>query len=567
MNRERNKLDDTFGIDDIGSRLLEELAKGLYDPREVIREYVQNAVDAHRLWKDKEGYDPEGPIQIELMDSGNLIVSDWGIGMGEEEIRNVKSIGVSDKEEEPTTLTGYKGVGIWAGLSFFDRLIITSTKKGIRKLYTLEIMFGDIIKSFSPGKDLGRVLDPNFDIYEQIESDSEHYTRCKLIGPKSGTDIFSNVESIKKAVRETCPCNLDPNNFGRYEEIKNWYERNGIETFDIRVNGEGVSKSYPSNIHKPEFQSISIDGEEVAKAWFSYTKDSSRLEPESNQLVGTRIYEKGFVVGNKNQYADREMQGFSEVTNRSYLDWQVGEIHIKSEDIMPGLQRSELESSPISNAFIDRVRDIYNERLKRTRTVSEKNKNRKRYDQIRNLINKYKDDVPLNDEQREDLVEALETVKGHEQRFQGHKGKQTSDPKVQAVRDRKMKRRRKRLLNDLADLLPDIESGSDEGSNGDVEPPSDRDSSNSSSGTANDTGSSSSHDHSGDDKESGDGDAPPLSIEVDDTETERRSVPLGFALDVLRDVLMRIFDDREQRVDTAINQFKSYLKELYKDVE
>ena len=40
------KIDDKFKIEHVGSSLLNELAKGLYQPESVIREYIQNAIDA-----------------------------------------------------------------------------------------------------------------------------------------------------------------------------------------------------------------------------------------------------------------------------------------------------------------------------------------------------------------------------------------------------------------------------------------------------------------------------------------------------------------------------------------
>ena len=39
---------DEFTIDDIGARLLANLAKGIYSYEAVLREYVQNACDAYR---------------------------------------------------------------------------------------------------------------------------------------------------------------------------------------------------------------------------------------------------------------------------------------------------------------------------------------------------------------------------------------------------------------------------------------------------------------------------------------------------------------------------------------
>src|SRR5262249_32731772 len=41
-----SKIEDTVEIGDIGARLLANLAKGIYSPDNVLREYVQNAADA-----------------------------------------------------------------------------------------------------------------------------------------------------------------------------------------------------------------------------------------------------------------------------------------------------------------------------------------------------------------------------------------------------------------------------------------------------------------------------------------------------------------------------------------
>src|SRR5262245_27674746 len=105
------RIEDEFGIEDVGSTLLEDLAKGLYQPYEVIREYVQNAVDAHRLWFSKTGEDPKTAIQIEIQ-GDTITIIDNGVGMTEKEIKKVKSIAVSRKRDADVELTGHKGVGI-----------------------------------------------------------------------------------------------------------------------------------------------------------------------------------------------------------------------------------------------------------------------------------------------------------------------------------------------------------------------------------------------------------------------------------------------------------------------
>ena len=90
------RVPDKFSIKDVGSTLLNHLAKGLYPADEVIREYIQNAIDAHRLWRKRYRSEPDGPIQVEIR-GDQLSFLDYGIGMNEDEIRGVKSIAVTTK--------------------------------------------------------------------------------------------------------------------------------------------------------------------------------------------------------------------------------------------------------------------------------------------------------------------------------------------------------------------------------------------------------------------------------------------------------------------------------------
>ena len=90
------ELDDEFSLADIGSTLLEELAERLYQPQGVIREYIQNAVDAHRQWynllhqetaaQDKSPTDTElrQPVQIVAGPFNGLSILDYGIGLDED---------------------------------------------------------------------------------------------------------------------------------------------------------------------------------------------------------------------------------------------------------------------------------------------------------------------------------------------------------------------------------------------------------------------------------------------------------------------------------------------------
>ena len=298
------RLQDEFSLEDVGSTLLQDLAKGIYQPDEVIREYIQNAVDAHRLWKDETGTDPDGPIQIEIR--GDIIsIYDYGIGMAETEVRKVKSIAVSDKPMADVSLTGHKGVGIWAGLSYFDTLELYSTKRGVERGYRLTIHFKRIVDAIGQSVHIGEVLNPNYRIEEFEEAKDEHYTVVTLknpIQPRSG-DEFTNPNKFRDAVRRICPCEIDPT-FVFHKEVTDWYSQQGFESFQIELDGIPVYRSFPSTVENFATSSITVNDIPVALYWRAINKSNRILSAKDDQLIGFRIIRNGFVLGKMNPYSE-----------------------------------------------------------------------------------------------------------------------------------------------------------------------------------------------------------------------------------------------------------------------
>jgi hypothetical protein len=70
-------LTDELDWDDVGGRLLANIARGMYSPQGVLREYVQNAADAY---KDLETPSEEHKIII-TPGKNSLSIQDTGVGM------------------------------------------------------------------------------------------------------------------------------------------------------------------------------------------------------------------------------------------------------------------------------------------------------------------------------------------------------------------------------------------------------------------------------------------------------------------------------------------------------
>lgn len=371
-------LDDEFTIADVGSTLLEDLAKGLYQPDEVIREYVQNAVDAHRQYRSEVGEDPDQPISIEV--HGNQIsVYDFGIGMDEEDVKKVKAVAVSRKKASDIRLTGHKGVGVWAGLSFFRTMTLYTTKCGSELGYKLIVHFRKIVESLSPEAHIGDVLNPNYQIEVYRANPDDHFTVVTLEEPSlsRSPDRFLDPEQVSDAVRRICPCEID-DTFGYYDRVMNFYREHGFRVYPIAVNHERVYKSFPSVVEGFQSDVITIDDQRVAVYWTAVHKKSTKLKSAPNQLVGIRLVESGFALGGANPYSDPDLPPYAPLSRNNYVNWHIGEIHLTSPNLRPNLKRKELEESEDARQFIIRLRELYrsieyNDRvLSKTRELLEK---------------------------------------------------------------------------------------------------------------------------------------------------------------------------------------------------
>lgn len=106
-----------FNKFDIGAEIIAILTIGMYpDPKDALREYIQNGVDAKANHIDVKIY------------QNNIIVHDNGYGMDYHTLRKAARIGVSDKN--PSKDVGFMGIGIYSAYHLCDKLTITSKKKG-----------------------------------------------------------------------------------------------------------------------------------------------------------------------------------------------------------------------------------------------------------------------------------------------------------------------------------------------------------------------------------------------------------------------------------------------------
>lgn len=85
---------------DIGAEIIAILTRGMYpDPKDALREYIQNGVDAKA-----------SHIDVKIRQN-NIVIQDNGFGMDYATLRKAARIGVSDIN--PYKDVGFMGIGIY----------------------------------------------------------------------------------------------------------------------------------------------------------------------------------------------------------------------------------------------------------------------------------------------------------------------------------------------------------------------------------------------------------------------------------------------------------------------
>jgi hypothetical protein len=329
--------------------VLNALTKGLYNElRWAIREYLQNAYDAIRIAQRQDLNESELFVKIDLTnDNKNIIISDTGIGMDEETLRNITSIGGGGKVGQE--LAGYKGIGKLSGLIFFEKFIVRTTTRNMTCAFELEWDAGRMMNDLKARpREISKIEYSDFiaDYYRIMSIDkvdaNEHFTQIQLLNVRKEFQRQMNFDSIVNYIKADCPVPFHGFKYSRKIEDflgtfsysittrinhKDIYEVTHFLTDNLHVLDNGQNYDFVEPICKD----IKYNGTVHAKAWFTWPLDVYQ-ELELHEIKGIRYRIKGIVVGDNTL--------FKKLAKNS--DWFVGEIIITSPDIEPNSARNDL---------------------------------------------------------------------------------------------------------------------------------------------------------------------------------------------------------------------------------
>jgi hypothetical protein len=328
-----------------GARILETITDGLYSGNlNAIREYIQNSVD-------------EGAKRIDIrFENGNkdLIIVDDGNGMSKTKLEDAVKLGKSSKGNNQI---GWRGIGIYSGVSASEKLVIITKKRNSPKL-RLEMNNGVLGTARRSTRSAASVLQEAVSDIEELELgrdesyENDHYTIIRLetiLPTQAGT--FTK-EKLKEYLSKVVPVPFDYSKVPKLKEINDWLEANGAKQQDTQIffEDEQILRP-PFDIERyyetPIYHIFSIGDRNIALAWLLTNRDNKEL---AWPYGGIFFKKKGMTIG------DEKL--IRQYYTGQYNVWQYGEIHIISSEIYENAGRGGFEYNTEFLQFLDQVKEF-----------------------------------------------------------------------------------------------------------------------------------------------------------------------------------------------------------------
>jgi hypothetical protein len=414
---------------DIGAEVISILTKGIYpDPRDALREYVQNGVDA-----DAQN------IEIKIR-TDSITIEDDGSGMDKETLEKAIRVGISDKN--PSVDVGFRGIGIYSSFHLCNRLDIYSKPKNNSSApYRLSFDFLSMRNKLNDQQsarltgeitsdkliDLQSLLQDNITLSKLNESDYKKMgTRIEMAGLEP---IFfkslSKFEEVADYLQQVVPLHFNSDKFRWAEKIEERLTaicRQRRAEFKL-INLTLQVHSRIEKLYRP-YTDEQFDGYPI-EPFFKEVKSKdiffgvtwgclnpARKKIKEKALRGFLIKKQGFAIG--------ERAGVGKYFGRTtFFDRYIGEIIVAHRDLLPNAARSDFEISPLRSLFyegLNNVASYYNNK------ANEYQEYTKGDDQLDSAIEKLKElyaNASYFADHPEHLVDMIVEIRTHYDQIKG----------------------------------------------------------------------------------------------------------------------------------------------------
>jgi len=417
---------------DIGAEIISILTKGMYfDPRDALREYVQNAIDANAQ-------------NIEIKIRGNsIVVEDDGCGMDEETMRKAVRIGISDKN--PNVDVGFRGIGIYSSFHLCDNLCIYSRSKTDNTPYLLSFDFKKM-REILHQQQIARLKgDLTGDQLIDLQSLIEKHIEFKILDtnkfPKVGTRVeminldpnffksLTKFDEVAEYLRQVVPLHFHPEKFKWSKKIENKISEICREykaevklvnlTLQVNTQIEKLYRPYTDECFigepiEPHFEEVKTDGYFFGVAWGCLNPVRKKIS--DRELRGFLIKKQGFAIGKRINIA----KYFRRTT---YFDRYIGEIMVVHHELLPNAARTDFEISSLRVLFYESLSGIATKYNDIADKYQEYTKGDEQLDESINKLKEIEANISFYAENTEQLVNIIMDVRKIHDLIKGRLGR------------------------------------------------------------------------------------------------------------------------------------------------
>jgi hypothetical protein len=331
-----------FGADDVGGEMVAIASEGLYaDPRDALREYVQNSVDA-------------GAQNVDVvLGASSAKVEDDGGGMTLEALLRARQFAKSSKSS--LSSVGFRGIGIYAGFPMCDRLRLETQLPGEKIGHTLTFDFKWMrerllaertARAGTERTSLPKLMTEGTSVATHRVMPSENGKTTVHLDGLSAHAIteLADFEQLRQYLINTLPVGYEE--FAGRAAVEAFLGENvpGYRTVNVTLKSEvtkaekAVTREYPSDLGAPVFlKADDPEGEPHTRAviWAAVSDPQNSKHPATGLLYKSR----GFTIGDQ----DRTRRLF--LTRQTVVNWMVGEIWVTDPTVTPNAARNDFEAT------------------------------------------------------------------------------------------------------------------------------------------------------------------------------------------------------------------------------
>jgi hypothetical protein len=353
------------GPEHVGARLLDIVSGALYgNVLDILREYIQNAVDA-------------GAERVRIILGNNeVLIRDNGRGLNPQGLDNARKVAVSGKRGDDV---GFRGIGVYSSFTSCDGLELLTRPTGELNVYALRLDFAGMRDE----EDRRAAEDPpaSLPLQEALSIFTEiadytgpipldgggPFTLVRLRNPDSHlVDALEKTDALTDYLRAAVPLKFPPGH-PHADHVMKELRAHGVERrgIDIDLTPRGKDPNAPEasqpfylsgfdQLLPPVVHELHSGKHKLGVIWYAVHQEPSVLP--RGERGGIQIRLKGFGIGDVSLARRVWGNAGSGVLYRHFI----GELHVVDPRLRPSAERSNFEDSPARRELMDRLeKDIF----------------------------------------------------------------------------------------------------------------------------------------------------------------------------------------------------------------